>query len=212
MRHGRRLLVLAVVLPVLAACGSDADPDDEASRLLFSPTGTAGPVDPSPAGTPTPTLPAFPESCTDLVPANEVVAVVGRPLPGEASFVRADALPDIGRTARVTCGYGVGGDDDDPLLAITVNEYGDEASADERIQVTLDAAAQSGRTVDDNPVGPYPGWLLAGAGSGPTLVVDAGARTVVVSLQPDVVPEQAAPVVLTQLAERALGLPTTAAE
>lgn len=211
MRHGRRLLVVAVAVPLLAACGSDADPDDEASRLLFSPTGTAGPVEATPTGTPAPTLPPFPESCSDVVPANEVVAVVGRPLPGEASFVRADALPDIGRTARVTCGYGVG-EGDDPLLEITVNEYGDEASADERIQVTLDASAQSGRTVEDNPVGPYPGWLLAGAGSGPTLVVDAGTRTVVVSLQPDVVPEQAAPVVLTQLAERALGLPTAAVE
>ena len=211
MRHGRRLLVLAVALPLLAGCWSDGDPDDEASRLLFSPTGTAGPVEPTPTGTQAPTLPPFPESCTDVVPASEVVAVVGRPLPGEASFVRADALPDIGRTARVTCGYGVG-EEDEPLLEITVNEYSDEAPADERIEVTLDAAAQSGRTVDDNPVGPYRGWLLAGAGSGPTLIVDAGARTLVVSLQADVVPEQAAPVVLTQLAERALGLPTTAAE
>lgn len=199
-----------LLVPVLlAACGTDGDPDDPANRLLFSPDATPEQTGEATQAAPSgPTLPDFPDTCSDLVSTSDVVTIVGRPLPGETTFVFADALPDIGRTARVTCGYGVqGGQDAEPAVEITVNDYRDESSAQDRIDVTLEAAAQAGDRVGELTVGPYQGWVLRDE-DGATAVVDAGTRTLVVSMERRLVPRRAENVVLTQLAERALGVAT----
>jgi hypothetical protein len=209
----RLVAAAALLLPVLAGCTEEGGRDDAASQLLFSPSPSPEQTpDPTPAAPAAPTLPDFPESCGDLVPTSEVVAIVGRPLPGDTTFVFAEALPEIGRTARVTCGYGVGaGRGPDPAVEITVNEYEDEAAAQERIDVTLEAAAEAGDEVSELATGPYRGWVLRDE-DGASYVVDAGSRTLVISLQRRLVPARAETVVLTQLAERALALPTATTE
>lgn len=197
--------VATVVL--LAGCASQQS-DDAATELLFSP-------DPSVEATAEPTatpqaspLPEFPRNCAELLPAAEVATVVSVPLPGDTTFVFADALAGIGRTARVTCGYGVGtGKGPGPAVEITVNEYESEQAAQDRVDVTLDAASESGSRVSEQPVGAFDGWILADRAD-ISIVVHAGERTLVVTMKRGLIGRNAERVVLEQLAARALGVPT----
>ena len=212
-RVSSRTVALGVAtVAVLAGCSSQESADDAATELLFSPSASAtATVEPTPTPQAT-TLPEFPEDCAGLVPTSEVAAVVAVPLAGDTTFLFADALPDIGRTARVTCGYGVGdGEGAEPGVEISVNEYESAQAAQDRVDITLEAATESGRTVAEQPVGGYEGWVLSG-GESATIVVDAGTRTLVVSMRRGLVDEAAETVVLEQLAARALGIPTETIE
>lgn len=206
------LAVATVVL--LTGCSSQQSGTDAATELLFSPDPEVGETA-EPTAAPTAeaaTLPPFPESCADLVATSEVASVVAVPLPGDTTFVFADALPDIGRTARVTCGYGEGaGRGPGPGVAITVNQYSSEQAAQDRIDVTLDAAAERGTRVGEQTVGGFDGWLLTDR-QDVSLVVDAGERTLVVTMKRGLVERDAERVVLEQLAARALGIPTGTVE
>lgn len=211
-----RAVALGVATVVgLAGCSSQEADDDAATELLFSPSATAtatATAESSPTAQAT-TLPEFPEDCAGLVPTSEVASVVAVPLPGDTTFVFADALPDIGRTARVTCGYGVGaGEGEGPGVEISVNEYETEEAAQDRVDVTLQAASERGRTVAEQPVGGYDAWVLSGSDGDSSIVVDAGTRTLVVSIKRGLVDEAAETVVLEQLAARALGIPTETVE
>lgn len=197
---------------MLTGCSTD-DPSDPAIDLLFSPDAT--PTESAPPS-PTPSvaagLPDFPDDCAALVPAADVATVLAVPLPGDITFVFADELPDIGRIARVTCGYGVGtGRGPGPAVEITVNEYESQEAAQSRIDLTLQAAAERGNEVSEQGVGPYEGWVIADR-QDVSLVVDAGERTLVVTMKRGLVDGAAEPVVLTQLAGRALGVPMATVE
>ena len=207
--HGWRLLGLATVV-VLAGCSSGEDEPDAATELLFSPEPTASaPVTAEPTADPAPTLGELPDDCGGVIATADVVRIVGVPLPGETTYVFADALPDIGRAGRVTCGYGDEGDG--PKVEVTVNDYESEEAADDRIDVTLQAASERGNEVRDQPIGSYEGYVLADDDDA-SIVVDAGPRTVVVTLQRDLVSAQAEVVVLEQLASTVLRVPTETVE
>jgi hypothetical protein len=206
------VLTVAGLSVALAGCSTD-DGSDPAIDLLFSPDAT--PTD-SASPSPTPSvavgLPEFPDDCAALVPATDVAAVLAVPLPGDTTFVFADELPDIGRVARVTCGYGVGtGRGPGPAVEITVNEYESQEAAQSRIELTLQAAAERGNEVSEQGVGPYEGWVISDRRD-VSLVVDAGERTLVVTVKRGLVDAAAEPVVLTQLAGRALGVPMATVE
>lgn len=204
---------LLVVASLLSGCVSDEPSDDDAAAsLLFSPDASP----PAAAAEPTSTvaaepasLPPFPEDCSDVVPAAKVADIVAAPIPGKTQYLYAEALPDIGRTARVTCSYGVGGKGGpDPEVEITVNEYQNANKAQTRIDLTLAAATERGNEVSEKAVGPYPGWILADKDD-ISLAVDAGKRTLVVTMVRGLVKPAAEPVVLERLAAHAMGLPTS---
>lgn len=195
---------LATVALVAGCSNADPTSDDPASRLLFSPDATrAAEPSPSPTAQPSPTLGELPDSCQGVIRTADVVQIVGRPLPGETTFVYADALPDIGRTGRVTCGYGDAGDGE--KVRVTINDYESDESAAARVDVTLQAASERGNVVRDQPVGPYTGYVLSDDDD-VSLVVNVGPRTVVVTMNRGLVPKRAEVVVLERLAASVLGL------
>lgn len=200
-------VVVAVAGSVLAGCtSSDTDEPGAAEELLFSPAPTGEPTaEPRPTDPQPPTLGELQNDCSGVARAADVVAIVGTPLAGETTFVFADALPEIGRTGRVTCGYGDEGEG--PKVEITLNDYESADAAADRVDVTLDAAAERGRTITEQDVGPYPGFLSVGDDSA-SIIVDAGTRTVVVTIEAGLATDAAVPVILERLASLALGLPT----
>lgn len=207
--HAWRLLGLATVV-VLAGCSSGEDEPDAATELLFSPEPTASaPATPEPTAEPAPTLGELPDDCGGVIATADVVRIVGVPLSGETTYLFADALPDIGRTGRVTCGYG--DDDDGPKVEVSVNDYESEEAADDRIDVTLQAASERGNEVRDQPIGSYQGYVLADDDDA-SIVVDAGPRTLVITVQRDLVSSEAEVVVLEQLASTVLRVPTETVE
>jgi hypothetical protein len=225
VRHGapgrRRaagsLAVLMLLAPVLAACAGGNGDDDAANRLLFSPDASAAAPSGSPGATGQASRP-FPESCSDLVPTPTVVEVVGVPLPGQTTFVYADEQPDIKRLQRVTCGYGVPETDPaaapnapapEPAVEITLNEYEDASAAADRVEVTREAAAAEGSQIQTTEVAGLEATLLRSAQRS-TMVVQQDAVTVVVTMRRGLVPDPAEPLVLSELAARALGIATSA--
>ena len=213
LRRPPRLVVLTVAMlsVALAGCSTD-DAADPAIDLLFSPEPTAT-QSAAPSATPTPAgLPDFPEDCGDLVAATDVAAALAVPLPGDTTFVFADALPDIGRVARVTCGYGVGtGRGPGPAVEITVNDYESPEAAQSRVDITLQAATERGNEVNEQGVGEYEGWVISDRRD-VSLVVEAGERNLVVTMKRRLVDAAAEPVVLADIAAQALGVPTPTVE
>jgi hypothetical protein len=204
----RHVGVGLATVALLAGCTSQQESPDAASELLFSPEATAdATASPTPTVTPEATLPALANDCRGVIRTEDLVTIVAVPLPGETTFVFADALPDIGRTGRVTCGYGDEGDG--PKVEVTINDYESEQAAADRIDVTLQAATERGNEITPQAVGPYDGYVI-GDSDDVSIVVDAGTRTVVVTMNRGLVGDAAEVVVLERLAATVLGLPTDA--
>ena len=119
-----RSLVLAALLAVAAAgCTGDGD---EAAVPVPSVGTTPGPTTPGVSPAPSVAVLSVPQSCDDVIPFTEVVRIVAVPLQGTTNRVYADDFPaESGRTARLTCQYGVrsaanGGDAPPPQVEIAV--------------------------------------------------------------------------------------------
>ena len=75
--------------------------------------------------------------------------MLGVRLPGTTTYLLGEPEPGVGRTGRVTCGYGVTpatatAGASDPLLEVTVATYVDAASASDRLAVAGDAGQAAG--------------------------------------------------------------------
>lgn len=201
---------IIVSLVVLAGCSSG---DDEALPVPSPAAPTAG--EPSGSGStasPSPSGPVVPEACDDIVPFTRIVQILAVPLEGGTGRVYADDFPaDSGRTARLTCQYGVrpapaGGEAPPPQVEISLSGYVDDAAALTRLEDTVGSARASGQQVQAQAVGGHDGFLLADPAA-VTYVVAVDKRTLVVTLARGVLPEPAEKVVLVDLVEEALGQP-----
>ncbi|HSK25807.1 MAG TPA: hypothetical protein VK894_02735 [Jiangellales bacterium] len=199
-------------LVVLAGC---ADGEPTSADLPFSTgdppqTFTAAPAPGDPAAEQPPA--PVPESCGDLVSTTGVVQVLAVPLSGSGTFVYAGPIPESGRTARITCGYGVvtgpDGVPSPPAVEITLNGYVDEPTAVARLEASVETGRAQGDTVEAADLDGRPGYVLTGAEDASYLVGD-GARTLVVTVRRGVVAPTAERLVLVDLAALALGLPVS---
>jgi hypothetical protein len=160
----------------------------------------------TPAGGP------IPEFCDELIPFTDVVRIVAVPVSGGSSRTYAtDFSAESGRTARLTCQYGVrpaptGGNAPPPQVEISLSSYVDAAAAAARLEDTVGSARSSGQRVEAQAAPNHQGFLLADA-KDITYVAAVGDRTLVVTLARKVVPAAAERVVLLGLAEAVLGVP-----
>jgi hypothetical protein len=205
----RRLLVVATFVALTAGCSNG---DDDGTVPVPSPAGTTGePSGTGPSASPSPTGPQVPEVCDDIVPFTRIVQIVAVPLEGTTGRVYADDFPAAsGRTARLTCQYGVrpapaGGEAPPPQVEISLSGYVDSDAALARLEDTVGSARASGQQVLAQAVSGHDGFMLADAAD-VTYVVAVDDRTLVVTLARGVVPEAAERVVLVDLVEEALGL------
>jgi hypothetical protein len=170
-----------------AAAGASAPPSDPTG-------GSAAPA-------------VVPQSCGDVASVTRVVEVLGAPLEGSGSFVYAGPLPESGRTARITCGYGVPeGEDPVPAVEVTINGYVDAETARGRLDGSVESARSQGDATEAVELDGRPGFVLADAETVSFVVAD-GARTLVVTLRRGVVGTSAERLVLLDLAALTLGLP-----
>ncbi|MCW2540047.1 MAG: hypothetical protein JWN95_1772 [Frankiales bacterium] len=224
------LLVRTIVLPLatavvavvgLSAC-TKASPSDGGSNTpatgsatvpatgLATPPGSASiVVTPTPTPTPTATTPvSLGGTCDDLLPVSRVNGAVGKPVVGTTAYVVGVAEPNIGRLIYLNCRYGIakrvkGKPAPGPLLEVGVSLYKTAAQASSRVQATVDDYASQGATSRPVAIGQFPGTLLVGFGS-PTLVVNAGPRTVAVTLSTRVVGAAKTATALRNVASMAL--------
>jgi hypothetical protein len=219
-RRAVKWVVIGLVAAVAATGCNESGPSEETLRLLEeetpAATGEASPGEgetPAPEAAPRPT--EFPQECREIISFVTVAEIVAIPMRG-SSVVYQDDFPDSPREERLVCQYGteaVGGDDDDddgerrddPAVSIIMSSYQDAAGAADQLQITVDNARVSGRTIEELEIAGRSVFSLASTEATSYVLADEE-LTYVVTLARDVVPTEAEPVVLHQLVEELLGV------
>jgi hypothetical protein len=190
----------------LASCSAGGQGDDPFADLSPPSTATATSA-PTAAPTAAPSSPAgsnvVPRNCDDLVATSAVLDAVGVPLPGGTSYVYAGPVASSGRTARITCGYGVEpGPDGKPAakVSLTINGYADAANVRRRLDISVAEAQQQGQQVQALDLDGRPGYVLRDVDD-VSYVVGDGSRTIVVTMVLGLVPAENEHAALTKIAK-----------
>ncbi|MEI4270924.1 hypothetical protein TEK04_04250 [Klenkia sp. LSe6-5] len=154
----------------------------------------------------------LPATCTDLLSTAQLDAALGARLPGTSTYVVGLPEPSIGRTGRVTCGFGVTpatatAGASDPLLEVSLLTYTDPGAATDRVAAVVAARQGQGVTAGSATVPGAQAVLFAGAAD-TTLVATLAERTVSLTLVPGLLDAAATRAALEQLAAAALGAGT----
>jgi hypothetical protein len=178
----RRRAFAVVVLGLLGAgCSGGGEPTPAgptSAPPASSPGGPSGPA--SPSASPAADLPT---GCDSMLPFTDLDRALGRPLFGQTVYTRGVPQPSIGRTGRVTCGYGVAGNGRGvPPVEVGVSTYVDVDSAIQRVAATISQLRSIGATQAEATVAGLPATLL-GTGTSYTVVLTQGSRTIAVTLQ-----------------------------
>lgn len=200
---------MVAVLTSVVGCTATSDPAGPAATATGSTSAAATTATASGSAAPTASAApgALPADCNDLLSVTDLDAALGTGLPGSVSYVRGAPIPDIGRTDRITCGYGVvAGADGTPMppqLEISLASYTDEAAAAARVDVTTAARQAAGDRVEATDVGGVPAVLLSGPAA-TTLVLADGTVTYALTLLSAVLPPERTPAGLAGVAEAVL--------
>lgn len=169
-----------------------------------APTTAAGTTAAATTTAPAPPAYVLPATCSELLTLTQVDAAIGARLPGETSYVVGEPEPGIGRTGRVSCGFGVTpatgtAGPSAPLLEVSVFTYTDPGAAADRVDVLVEAAA--GQGVRSSPAAvPGADAVLLSAVGDTTLVATVGARTYALTLLPGLLDEPGTAAALARLA------------
>lgn len=188
---------------------------------------------PAPASSSAAAKVVLPAGCGELLSLGTVEQILGGPpLPGDVTYLRAAAVPQSGRTGRVTCGYGTpmsalqsaspskSGSPSksaspskspaptptpvgDPLVEVSYITYVDAKTAAHRVGLTVQNDAP-GAALSTVDVGGSQASVLLGA-KWQELLMAAGARTIVVEVAPTILPAAKAPAALAAMAKAMLG-------
>jgi hypothetical protein len=153
----------------------------------------------------------LPDSCSGLLTLRQIDAALATPLPGQTTFLVGEPQPGIGRTGRISCGFGVSPATDtaaasDPLLEVSVFTYTDAGAAEDRVQDTLEGQAAQGvrsETVElpagEGTPGGEPAVVLTSPVDA-TLIVGVDARVYSLTLVAGIVDEPATATAMGRLA------------
>lgn len=204
------LVGLLGILGLVAGCTGFAGEAPPAAVPATS-TPTSAPTS-TPSAAPTTTAaPTYqlPATCAGLFTLVQLDDALGARLPGSSTYVVGAPEPAIGRTGRVTCGFGVTpatatAGASDPLLEVSVFTYTDGTAAADRVAAIT--AAQEGQGVPGAPA-TVPGAqaVLFTTPADTTLVATVAERTVSLTLVPGLLDAAGTRTALEQLAVTALG-------
>ena len=181
LRRALPLVVVGLLVGLLGACSGDDEPEAAATSAPPEPgaNGSAS-ASPSPSATPAADLPT---GCDSMLPFTDLDRALGRPLFGRTVFTKGVPQPSIGRTGRVTCGYGLPANGRGaPPVEVGVSTYTDVESATRRVQATISQLRSTGATQAEATVSGLPATVL-GTATSFTVVLAQGSRTIAVTLQ-----------------------------
>jgi hypothetical protein len=204
-------VVLAAIGVLLAGCSSHSK-DNVPTPTLLSPAPQTSVAVTSPAPASSSAMPEaiLPRACTQLLPLATVQQALGVALQGDVHYLRAAAVPQSGRTGRVTCDYGIpaptagAGVSASPapdargLVEASYITYVDAKTAESRMHLTVQTDGQTS-SISNVTVGGKPGFVLLGKEWNELVMAD-GARTIVVEAAPSVLPAAKAPAALAAMA------------
>lgn len=170
---------MAALAVALAGCTSGGDEAPQAGVTSAPAPSTAGSGSTAPTPTPTPDLPG---GCDQLLPFTDLDQALGRPLFGQSRYIRGVAEPDIRRTGRVTCQFGLADNGRGPaLLEVGVSTYADAAAATARVAATVASLRGAGLSQKTATVAGQQATLI-GTKADYNLVVAKDDRTVAVTV------------------------------
>ena len=142
-----------------------------------------------------------------LLSLEAIDAGLGVRISGSTQYVVGVPEPEIGRTGRVTCSYGVLPNGDGtftpPLVQASVFTYDSVESAVDRIDTVVTQSRNAGERTQDVPVGSYQGVVMINVTQA-TLVVAVDDRTYAITLAPGLVADDQLNTALASLAESAI--------
>jgi hypothetical protein len=207
----RRALIAGLGL-LLAATACTRDTNEPELPVLPGTTSGSTPSGAEETAAATPPNGPIPEFCDEVIPFTDVVRIVAVPIGGGSSRTYAtDFSPESGRTARLTCQYGIQpsparGAAPPPQVEISLSSYVDAAAASARLEDTVGSARSSGQQIEAQAAANHQAYLLTDE-EGISYVAATGDRTLVITLARKLVPAAAERVVLLGLAEAVLGVP-----
>lgn len=177
--------VVAAATALLLGCSGEGEPvsapTPEATPTVTEP---AAPPETAAATSPSPTPPAstdppLPADCSELLLSTAIQEAIGVTFEGRTTFLRTAPDEGSGRLGRVTCGYGVvgeedgedgegdgggGGEDDGeggeegpPVVQASVIAYPDAQEALSRLDATVVRAQADGSTAESVELADFPG-------------------------------------------------------
>lgn len=203
----RRLVLVAAVAPAMLAATACEREQPEVPDVPV-PTTSADQTD----GSRTPIRDEVPERCEDLIRFTRLLEVIAVPVDGSNEQIyNDDVLEGSGRTARLSCRYGVPFDLTDPnatpspgvpptvdpsptpgpgpALAIAVSSYTDADIARGRVEDTVINAQGTGSQVAARPIGDVEAFMLMDSEDVSYVLAD-GPLTYVFTLRRGLVPAE----------------------
>ncbi|HEY3873406.1 MAG TPA: hypothetical protein VGM10_33930 [Actinocrinis sp.] len=154
---------LVAVSCLLAGCSGGTAPAAD-STPHASPT---APKTYTAAEGPTEAASQLPASCNQIVSENTLSTAFGTTLSTDDSYGSYAPLPSIGRTGRVTCGFGIGidqnGNQTAAAVTVSVATYDTEADAVARAQDTVGSDLAAGATSSQVLVSGHPATIVVEA-------------------------------------------------
>jgi hypothetical protein len=167
----RAPICVAVLAGLLAACTTThtATGPARTPAARRSTAKTFAPLD-----GPTQTASQLPKNCSAILTEANLQTAFGVPQSGDNTYGNYAPLPTIGRTGRVTCGFGIGvdpmGNATPPAVTVSVITYTTAQEAVTRLNATIGSSVGRGSTSQPASVGGHPATILAepAAASGAT--------------------------------------------
>lgn len=176
-----RWMVPPLLLVLLVGCATPRERVPAIVPTFAAPSTTAA----APTTAESPTLPT---DCGQVVPGPQLDAVLGVPVAEMVDVVVGEPIPDIGRTARTTCRYGTAASGTFPL-EVSLTSYGTTEQAQDRVRVTVNAAARDGVAAAPVMTGGTDGVFLPYPAGG-IVVASAGTYSVAVTAAPGLLPPE----------------------
>jgi hypothetical protein len=133
----------------------------------------------SPLDGPTEDAALLPKTCSAILTEANLQSAFGSPQSGDNDYGTYAPLPSIGRTGRVTCGFGIGidemGNPTVPAVTVSVITYTTAQEALTRLNSTIGSSVARGSTSQPASVGGHPATLLVEPPSPPSAAASATA-------------------------------------
>ena len=180
--HVGAIVGLLGLLGALAACSTGGTPQHVASiksaaaaspsaSLMYDPV--SGPIEPASA---------LPKTCSSILSDQDLTSAFGSPQVGDTSYGNFAPLPTIGRTGRVTCGFGIfvdqSGNSGQPVVTVSVITYDQASRAIERVADDVHSTVAKGASAHPAVVNGHPATILvepaAAPANSPSVTSSAG--------------------------------------
>lgn len=159
------------LLGALAACSAGGTPQHVASTKSAAATSPSAAATVNPFSGPIEPASALPKTCSSILSDQDLTSAFGSAQVGDTSYGNYAPLPTIGRTGRVTCGFGISvdqsGNAGQPIVTVSVITYDQASRAIERVADDVHSTVAKGASAHPVVVNGHPATILVEPAAAP---------------------------------------------